>query len=209
MLGPVWPAAATYAEPVEDSTPGGTRHRDDADWRLGQAADVQWIAAGTERTFAVTAAIPPVFESYATVVIPDEPAERDAHDAALLTSLVARSGEQSWWLGYLETGADELVFPDAPRVVLYAGWPYVFALAGSQQAMSWRSNHGMRSWRGALPDVIFPEDHSWLVSHLWDDDWRCVGGPNGLIEALVGDPVLHCRAVQLGEDATPPGFQSR
>jgi hypothetical protein len=183
--------------------------RDGAEWRIGTAEDVEWIATGTERTIAVTAAIPPVFAAYATFLVPDEPADRDTHDAALVRPLRERSGDQPWWLGYLETGADELVFPDAPRVMLYAGWPYVFVQAGPDQAMSWRSNHGLRSWRGALPDVIFPADHTWLVSHLWDDDWRCVGGPTELIEELVGDGLMQGRRVGLGEDATPPGFQSR
>src|SRR5437868_14980377 len=123
-----------------DGQPGQTGHRDSRDWRLGRAKDVEWIKAATEITFAVTAAIPPLFESYATFLIPDGPANRDAFDVALLSPLVARSGEQGWWLGYLETGADELVFPEAGRVVLYAGWRYVFALAGPQQALTWRSN---------------------------------------------------------------------
>ena len=194
---------------MDDSTGGRTRRRDGTDWRLGGAEDVEWIKAATEITFAITAAVPPVFDSYATLLIPDGSAERDAHDAALLSPLVTHSGEQRWWLGYLETGADEVVFPDAPRVVLYAGWRYVFVQAGPKQARTWRSNHGLHSWRGALPDVIFPEDRSWLVSHLWDDDWRCVGGPGGLVEALVADAALQGRTVALGEDATPPGFQSR
>ena len=192
-----------------DPRPGQTRHRDGRDWRLGEADDVEWIKSGTEITFAVTAAIPAVFDAYATFVIPNDSDDRDAHDRALLGPLVARSGDQGWWLGYLKTGADDIVFPDAPRVALYAHWPYVFVLAGPHQAMTWRSNHGLRSWRGALPDVLFPEDRSWLVSHLWDDDWRCVGGDSSLIEELVGDGSLQGRVVALGEDATPPGFESR
>jgi hypothetical protein len=194
---------------MDDRPQRETRHKDGRDWWLGEAVDVEWINAGTERTVAVTAAIPPVFEAYATILIPDDPPDRDAHDLALVSPLVAQSGDQAWWLGYLETGADEVVFPDAPRVVLYPGWRYVFVSAGPKQAMTWRSNHGLHSWRGALPDVIFPEDRSWLVSHLWDDDWRCVGGSAVLIHALVADPLLQGRLVSLGEDATPPGFRAR
>ena len=85
-------------------------------------------------------------------------------------------------------------------MVLYAeDGLYVFVLAGPQQARTWRSNHGLRSWRGALPDVMFPEDRNLPVSYLWDDEWRCVGGPSDLVKALVAGRVLRGRAVELGE----------
>jgi hypothetical protein len=60
-------------------------------------------------------------------------------------------------------------------------------------------------WHGALPELLFPADHSWLVSTLWDDDWRCVGGSAALVHALLEHPDLGTRAVTVGEDATPPG----
>jgi hypothetical protein len=50
---------------------------------------------------------------------------------------------------------------------------------------------------------------AWLVSHLWDDDWRCVGGSADLIQVLASDPGLRVREIRIDEDATPPGFQSR
>jgi hypothetical protein len=65
----------------------------------------------------------------------------------------------------------------------------------------------MRSQYGTFPDLIFPADHSWLVSALWDDTWTCVGGPRRLIEALERDALVRARAVQLGENATPPGHR--
>ena len=34
--------------------------------------------------------------------------------------------------------------------------------------------------QGALPDLMFPADRSWLVSTLWDDDRTCVGGVPGI-----------------------------
>jgi hypothetical protein len=81
--------------------------------------------------------------------------------------LIEHSADRSWWLGYLDTGVADVVFPDAPTVPLYAGgWRYVLVAAGPQQAIQWRQRD---PWEGVLPDLIFPADRSWLVSTLWDD----------------------------------------
>jgi hypothetical protein len=74
-----------------------------------------------------------------------------------------------------------VVFPDAPPVRLYADWPYVLIDAGPEQALALRSH--ATTWKRSLPDLLFPADHSWLLSTLWDDDWRCLGGPVSLVEA--------------------------
>ncbi len=54
-----------------------TRPRGGHTWRIGTAAEVAWIAGGTSASLTsaalsrtITAAIPPVFEGYATVVLP-------------------------------------------------------------------------------------------------------------------------------------------
>jgi hypothetical protein len=58
-------------------------------------------------------------------------------------ALSENSEEQPWWLGYLDTGADDIVFPDAPMVTVYARWRYVLVEAGPQQAAAWpRSDAG-------------------------------------------------------------------
>ncbi|MDQ1485858.1 MAG: hypothetical protein QOJ62_1551 [Actinomycetota bacterium] len=182
------------------------RVRDGRSWRIGDAAEVAWIAQGTVTGLTIASAIPPIFDAYATTVVPGDAADRDEHDRALLTLLSDQSAGQPWWLGYLDTGADDVVFPDAPMVTLYAGWHYVLVEAGPPQAASWKDPS---SWRGALPDVIFPADRSWLVSTLWDDEWRCVGGPTDLVERFQRDARLEARPVSLGDDATPPGHQAR
>jgi hypothetical protein len=37
---------------------------------------------------------------------------------------------------------------------------------------------------------MFPADHSWLLSSLWDDAWAGVGGSDDLIAALLTEPDL-------------------
>ncbi|OBB96537.1 hypothetical protein A5782_04940 [Mycobacterium sp. 852002-40037_SCH5390672] len=103
-----------------------------------------------------------------------------------------------------------MVFPDAPPVSLYSGWPYVLVQAGPQEAASWRRTGATPIRPYLLPDLMFPADRSWLVSTLWDDDWTCVGGPVLLVDALLAHPDLRYRVrrVGLNEDATPPGHRA-
>jgi hypothetical protein len=182
------------------------RLRDGRPWRIGTDAEVAWIADGTAVGRSITAAIPPVFEAYATVVLPDSDEERGRHDRALVALLTELSEDDRWWLGYLDTGVDEIVFPDAPMVTLYPGWHYVLVEAGPEQAATWRRNDP--GSYGVLPNLMFPADHSWLVSTLWDDDWACVGGSAALVSGLLQHPDLEARSVVPGEDAAPPGHQA-
>ena len=174
-----------------------------SEWRIGTDADVAWIQDATVLGVTIDSAIPPVFEAYATSVVANQGEGREEQVDLLLWLLAARSGDQPWWLGYLETGADDVVFPRAPRVTLYADWPYVLVQAGPEQALAWRRDQS--SWRAPGPDLVFPADRTWLVSWLWDDDWRCLGGPDDLVEQVLREPCLEPRRVRLGEDATPPG----
>jgi hypothetical protein len=183
-----------------------TRVKDGRSWRIGGTDEIDWIAGDTVTGLTITSAIPPIFDAYATMVIPEARNDRGEHDQALLTLLSASSPNQPWWLGYLDTGGDDAVFYDVPMVRLYADWPYMFVEAGPAEAAHWRD---ASSWRGPLPDVIFPADRSWLLSRLWDDDWRCVGGPADLIERLHGATHLETRLVNLNDDATPPGHVAR
>ena len=184
------------------------RAGDGSTWRIGTDAEVAWIADGTSTGLAITAAIPPVFEAYATVVLPDGGERQDKHDRAVLALLSSQSKGKPWWLGYLDTGADDIVFTGAPMVTLYAGWPYVLVEAGPEQAATWRRRDQGSFWKGVLPNLMFPADRSWLVSTLWDDDWTCIGGPAELVNKFLCHPDLQARAVALGQDATPPGHQA-
>ena len=179
--------------------------KDGRSWRLGIQEDVAWIAEGTSSSgVTVTVAIPPVFEAYATFHEPDDPRITiPMHERAVVRDLVESTPAQPWWLGFLETGAHDVVFDTAPRVSLYWDWPYVMVEAGPEQALGWRTGH-MRSGDGALPDLFFPADRSWLVSGLWDDTWNCFGGTSSLIAALRLDPLVRARPIGVDEDACPP-----
>jgi len=185
-----------------------TRTRDGSTWRIGTSTEVAWIADGTSPGRTITAAIPPIFEAYATVVLPDVDQSQDEYDRAVLALLREQSPGRPWWLGYLDTGADDIVFPDAPKVTLYSWWPYVLVEAGPEQAATWRRSLDSSFWLGVLPNLMFPADRSWLVSTLWDDEWMCIGGPSELVDKFVRHPGLRARPVALGQDATPPGHQA-
>jgi hypothetical protein len=69
-------------------------------WRIGTDAEVAWIAAGTSAGLAITAAIPPVFDAYATVVAPEGGADQQRHNRAMLALLdgqQTRHGSRGGW----------------------------------------------------------------------------------------------------------------
>lgn len=88
-------------------------------------------------------------------------------------------------------------------VQLYSGWRYVIVLAGPEQAASWNREN---MWNWSLPALMFPQDRSWLVSLLWDDDWVSIGGSTKLITRLQGHQelasVTHLRSPE-DPDAAP------
>ena len=172
--------------------------RDGAHWHLGTDSDLEWITDGTSRDGAITAAIPPTFASYCTLMLPpDGPAGLKRHEQAVIELLSERTPEQPWWLGYLDTGAGdiEIVFPYAPRATTYHGYGYVLVKAGPRQAATWRD----RGWNWALPDLMFAADRSWLVSTMWDDHWTCIGGPEELVSSFLRHPELGPRATRVAD----------
>ena len=177
--------------------------KDGRSWRIGTDDDVAWILGRTTEGLSVTTAIPPVFDAYATFYPPDG-VSLEAHERAVVEVLTANTPDQPWWLGFLDTGAHDIVFPSAPRVCLYWDWSYVLVEAGPSQALSWRTGH-MRG-DGPLPDLFFPTDRSWLVSALWDDTWADVGAAEPVVRALQRHPLVNARPVGPDEDALPPGL---
>ena len=167
---------------------------------FGTTQTVEWITSRTTRNRTITSAIPPVFEQFATFDEIDELDDlRLVQQERAVIGHLCEFGPQEWWLGYLDTGAHDVVFPAAQKIRMYADWPYVIVRAGPDEALTWRDSP---------PDLIFPTDHSWLMSMLWDDGWTSIGGPARLIEDLAADPLVQVRVVELGVDATPPGRTS-
>ena len=184
-----------------------TRDKDGRRWQLGTDADVDWIAGGTAIGMTITSGVPRVFPAYATVLVPEHGEGLAEHEQRVVRLLAEHSTEHDWWLGYLDTGASDLVFPDAPRVRLYADWPYVLVKAGPEQALRWRAEPS--PLHCGLPDLMFPVTRSWLISALWDDEWWSLGGPAELVDAFVREPGLRTRRVGPDEVATPPGHVAR
>jgi hypothetical protein len=56
--------------------------KDGQTWRVGTDADLAWIDDGTAVGLTIDAAIPLVFEAYATVVLPPDDAEMEHHATA-------------------------------------------------------------------------------------------------------------------------------
>jgi hypothetical protein len=198
---------------MRDLEGSGSRlyEKDGRSWHVGGQEDVRWIQEGVTRDVRITGAIPATFEAYASIALcegvvgnrtPTDP------DSAVLDVLRAHTSPQRWWLGYLETGASDVVFDEAPRVQLYSGWGYVMVLAGPEQAASWNREN---MWNWSLPALMFPEDRSWLVSLLWDDDWVSVGGSKQLITKLHKHPKLASGTYPRSPedpDAAPPGLRA-
>jgi hypothetical protein len=80
------------------------RLRDGKSWRIGTQSAVAWIAGHTTPGLTISSAIPPVFEAYATIVVPEDDTERIEQERAALSLLSARSGDQPWWLGVSRHG---------------------------------------------------------------------------------------------------------
>jgi hypothetical protein len=136
-----------------------------------------------------------IIEAYATLVLPNDRDRQERHDQAVPAVLTRDSADQPWWLGYLDTGGDDVVFPDAPMVTFHPGWRYVLVEAGPDQAAAWRPQELAGFRKGALPDLMFPADRSWLLSAMWDDDWSCLGGSARLVADLLRHPDLEARQV--------------
>jgi hypothetical protein len=166
-----------------------TRERDAQQWLIGDSADVAWLAGAVDHSAGPVSLVPPTFAAYCQLDLPDGGAGSHVrHDRALVSTLSRASAARTWWLGYLEYGIGiDLPFDDAPRTNLF-NWNYVLVLAGAEQALNWRASESPITWKGALPDLIFPSDRSWALITDWDAHWSGIGGADNLVQSLVNDP---------------------
>lgn len=82
-----------------------------------------------------------------------------AHKQAVVAELAPHTAEQSWWLGFLDTGAHDTVFRQVPMVRLYWGWQYVLVEAGPDQALAWRTGHMRGRGSEFVPEPGHPHRH--------------------------------------------------
>jgi hypothetical protein len=125
-----------------------THVKDGIAWRIGGERDLQWIRGATGVARQITAAIRPVFADHATLVHPGASAfprdvrEERQWDLALVEVLRRHAQLLPWWLGYLDTGASDIVFWDTPTVTLYTGWHDVLIEAGPRTGRDVASGSG-------------------------------------------------------------------
>ena len=184
-----------------------TRIKDGHTWRIGADEEVAWINDEVTGGLSITGEHPADRRGVRTLAFPLELGSsrdrvrlaEDRFDDAMLRALCAHTEPQPWWLGFLDTGASDVVLDDAPRVRMYSGWNYVLVQAGPHEARTWRSDEGR--WFTALPELMFPADRSWLVSSSGMTS-SGDGGSAELISALLNEP--ECRP---GAEKTDPSFQ--
>jgi hypothetical protein len=116
-------------------------------WTVGGQAEVERIAEGTGSGPQITTAIrldTPPTRTLTNAGRRTSPAIRTSSVAKILrlSTCCAATAARRWWLGYLDTGASDIVFWDVPKVTIYWGWEYVLVLAGPDQAASWRPAPG-------------------------------------------------------------------
>ncbi len=178
-------------------------------WPFGTTADAAWLdhALGYAGHRAVTW-FATAFEASCRLGLPAVPVvdglDQAAHDRAVVR-LLSAFGAASWWLGYLDYGIGiNIVFDKAPRARIFS-WDYVLVRAGAREALSWRSSSAPDvSWKGALPDLIFPTDHAWVMFTPWDDHWSFIGGPRRLIARINLDPTLRSRVQPVARRSCSP-----
>jgi hypothetical protein len=135
--------------------------KDGRNWQIGTTREVDWIVNGTTEGPSITVAIPPVFEAYATFYEPDGVAIL-AHEQAVVNRLVEFTPGQSWWLGYLDTGAHSIVSDDAPKVSLDWDWRYVLMAAAPSKPSAGERDTCERSTASFRTCSLLKIDPGWF-----------------------------------------------
>lgn len=60
-------------------------------------------------------------------------------------------------------------------------------------------------WEGILPQLIWPEDHTWVIASEIDFSFTIVGGTRALVDAVLDDDRFEAYEVSAGDDLTRDG----
>jgi hypothetical protein len=128
------------------------------------AADVSWITSDRAAGGTLRYALPADFEVYGVL---DLTGEDDATEDMLLNALVTDLSH-TLIAGWIDRGP----WPPPPgdEHHLYYNWSYRFRRVAASDLQGLPPEG-----EGSFPDLLFPQDRSWLVSLLWDDSWRSIG----------------------------------
>ena len=138
--------------------------------------DVNWIRQESALAETLTYAIPDRYEAYGVL---DLPREIGPVEDGLLDALTARP------TGLLIAGwIDRGPWPPSTgdEHVLYTGWRYRLRRVAESELRGLPTEG-----EGSFPDLLFPQDRSWLVSLLWDDSWRSIGASQAIATRLTQD----------------------
>jgi hypothetical protein len=172
--------------------------RDGKDWQVGDDQTVSWIRSNTVGGGRITAAIPPIYPRYATLM-PSAGTAPEVFERECVEALEGCTPSQPWWLGFLHTGAFPSPFPDAQEVELNYNWEYLFVRARPPQALNWRRGNIRSGLDGLIPEIIYPEDRSWLLSGMWDDAFICLGCDESVLNTLRNHEEISVDEVSVNE----------
>ncbi|WP_133767040.1 hypothetical protein [Amnibacterium kyonggiense] len=134
--------------------------------------DVAWIRRATAVGGTLRSAIPGGFDVYGLLDVSEARPTEDA-----LLRAVAPEPSTELIAGWIDRGP----YPPHPgdEHVLYSGWRYRFQRIESACLFGLPAEG-----EGGFPDLLFPDDRSWLISLLWDDSWRSVGASHEVADRI-------------------------
>ena len=135
--------------------------------------DIAWLRQEGAAFGTLRYAIPASFEAYGVLDLPRD--IRPVEEALLGT--MSTDPAEPLVAGWIDRGPWPA--PAGTEHVLYSGWKYRLRRLKTRE-LTGLPTEGI----GSFPDLLFPPNHSWLVSLLWDDSWRSIGASQALADLL-------------------------
>lgn len=126
--------------------------------------EISWLRGSEGRAETLGYAIPPRFEVYGALDLSEE---HRPNEDSLLEALVP-DPQTPLIAGWIDRGPWPP--PSGDEFHLYWNWPYRIRRVALKELVGLPSEG-----EEGFPDLLFPLDHTWLVSLLWDDAWRSIG----------------------------------